>query len=101
LSGFAHVATFVLVLVLCLTINNANANVKVTSPDFASSNFPVADFASKQSTQRALFFCVQQPKHPGLVLMSIMQQPGGFWLHVDVVCVQLVVMLQDLQIEVV
>jgi hypothetical protein len=44
----------------------------------ASSNFPVADFASKQSTQRAFFFILQQLKHPGVVLTSIMQQPGGF-----------------------
>jgi hypothetical protein len=26
----------------------------------------VADLASKQSTQRAIFFIFQQPKHPGL-----------------------------------
>ena len=67
----------------------------------ASSNFSVADLASKQSTQRAVFI-LQQPKHPDLVLMCIMQQPGGFWLHVGVVYAPLVVvvMLQDLQIEV-
>ena len=66
----------------------------------AKSNFSVADLASKQSTQRAIFFILQQPKHPGLVLMFTIQQPGGFWLHMGVVCVPLVVMLQDLQIEV-
>ena len=66
----------------------------------ASLNFPVADLASKQSNPTRDFFILQQPKHPGLVHMFTIQQPGGFWLHMGVVCVPLVVMLQDLQIEV-
>ena len=50
-------------------------------------------FFTKQSSQRAYFYFHSPLYTPGLVLLCMVQQHGGFWLHMGVVCGPLMLML--------